>query len=451
MSTQINVTVGDQRLLQANKARTAANQQNLDDRLLAKQTEEKAAPLVEAQRAAEETPGSIPVRRIPRRPAAQRDAATLKYGITLIKDLRVVSADPQTVIGAPWLRYIRAQSGVGIDTYYYAAQISVPESVRNVSYNTQRIQPFVYVSDSQSFNSTTPPVFNNTKQLDGINNTVCLTGYWWLLKVRRYIYEGYTAASGKGGQYKWYESSGPAWPITLNPYGPHYLEKAVISSTSTFTFISYVVSYYICDMYTVTGYFAPAPSGLGDGPGEDQRLVVGTNSRLIAQAFYAKINNSTQEAEYRNTTLLDTSPTFLYPRPDVPLSPFFVNINYTNFVEAMFNDDPRKQLYQATSRIDWALDPYISNSTYDPESGLCVVAAKDKNAEKIFVFSRTLDKNLPYAQVLIDIARPVAQFISTNTATAVANNTPQNFKLVTQFQNVYGSTVYTSPYAGEQI
>ena len=52
MTTQINLTIGDQRLLEQLKTRSAANQQALDDRNTAKQTVTEVAN--QAATAAEE-------------------------------------------------------------------------------------------------------------------------------------------------------------------------------------------------------------------------------------------------------------------------------------------------------------------------------------------------------------------------------------------------------------
>jgi hypothetical protein len=69
MTTRINVTIGDQRLLQNVKTRAAANQQALDDRQQNTKTETKASTALE--QTAERRNG-VPENVVDRRPAAQR-------------------------------------------------------------------------------------------------------------------------------------------------------------------------------------------------------------------------------------------------------------------------------------------------------------------------------------------------------------------------------------------
>jgi hypothetical protein len=71
MSTKINVIVGDQRLLQDNKTRAAANQQALDSRTQQQQLEQQAANAVE-EASPEELASDVPNFLLERRPAAQR-------------------------------------------------------------------------------------------------------------------------------------------------------------------------------------------------------------------------------------------------------------------------------------------------------------------------------------------------------------------------------------------
>lgn len=70
MSTKINLTIGDQRLLQASKTRGAANQQALDDRTANKQTAATAEETIAA--IGEERPGASLTTNTARRPTAQR-------------------------------------------------------------------------------------------------------------------------------------------------------------------------------------------------------------------------------------------------------------------------------------------------------------------------------------------------------------------------------------------
>jgi hypothetical protein len=104
MSTKINVIVGDQRLLQENKTRAAANQQALDSRTQQQQLEQQATDAVEE--AADEVRSGAPTLVTERRPAAQRrkkkpPAGTQLVGLTNL-DLRTVP-DSNQLITIPWV------------------------------------------------------------------------------------------------------------------------------------------------------------------------------------------------------------------------------------------------------------------------------------------------------------------------------------------------------------
>lgn len=71
MSTRIDISFTDERLLRDNKRRTAANQQALDDRTQSAK-EQQAAEQAATKATPEERPSGVPDLRLERRPAAQR-------------------------------------------------------------------------------------------------------------------------------------------------------------------------------------------------------------------------------------------------------------------------------------------------------------------------------------------------------------------------------------------
>ena len=90
MSTQINVTIGDQRLLQDNKTRAAANQQALDDRKANKQLEQKATKAAKAANP-QETPGALPNTKTDRSPTANRPKNKYEAGLLLLDTASLIS------------------------------------------------------------------------------------------------------------------------------------------------------------------------------------------------------------------------------------------------------------------------------------------------------------------------------------------------------------------------
>jgi len=106
MATKINITIGDQRLLQNVKTRAAANQQALNDRQQNAKTANSATEAVERE---EEDRNGVPEPKVVRRPAANRRKKE-EFGFVGIdlSDFRTVGA-PLTRT-AVWTRYNLVQS-----------------------------------------------------------------------------------------------------------------------------------------------------------------------------------------------------------------------------------------------------------------------------------------------------------------------------------------------------
>ena len=163
MSTRIDLSFTDERLLRDSKRRTAANQQALDDRTqttkqkqLADQAAQKAAP--------EERPGAVPDLGLKRRPAAQRRKKK-PLGVQLVGlanlDLKAVPNTNQ-LIAIPW----EATS----------APFPFTEGINRIEVETTEYRPYsellIQQTDAPIASSTfigggTPyTVPLNTKQLD---------------------------------------------------------------------------------------------------------------------------------------------------------------------------------------------------------------------------------------------------------------------------------------------
>lgn len=140
MSTQINITIGDQRLLQQNKTRAAANQQALDDRTATKNT--KAAATEQAFAQQEEPPGAVPENVIKRRPAAQRKKAAdfVLYEMNALQ--LIVEPNSTQIFSQEWTGY-RSIAYYGNSPPYALSYYTIYDSTRYNNYNidTKSILP----------------------------------------------------------------------------------------------------------------------------------------------------------------------------------------------------------------------------------------------------------------------------------------------------------------------
>lgn len=167
MSTQINLTIGDQRLLQTAKTRGAANQQALDDRTANKQTAVKAEEQVAATQ--EERPGASVNNNLARRPTAQRERKDTA-SIYSVNGVNLVT-DPTTdqTFSQEWTAYgIRVFSS---NTFPYPPEsytIYTQTRFNNYNINNKYIQPLFgkqVGSGTQYTSGYKHDVFNNVDAL----------------------------------------------------------------------------------------------------------------------------------------------------------------------------------------------------------------------------------------------------------------------------------------------
>lgn len=409
MSTQINVTVGDQRLLQANKARTAANQQNLDDRLLAKQTEEKAAPLVEAQRAAEETPGSIPVRRIPRRPAAQRktdlyyglaSATSDNYNFNLFSGRYEDTND--TTYTETWIMpyfYIVEDSVFpnqriyGTRTYNYTQSLTTRKRTFKAGFYT--------LYGLRNYQETTPPLIFSTED---VSTNYFFTSTGWYYKYRTTL-NGSIAGVGNPTL----TGTPPLPPLEqfLRHSGyPVKLASVSVSGTYIYHSMYYMVtefnflnrSYEAIDIApTILARMAPQTfdtqnlvSTWSSSTGPYRSLPYGN---IKVYGIYRRTNIETGDVDTRTQILRD------YPVPagtTGPEPPNDYTLNTAYLINQMYADDPRYIAYQQTQNVNTAVE-LSSNYTYNPTTGVRLV--KRKVGTSLEIYSNQLNKGLQYNQL----------------------------------------------------
>lgn len=220
MATQINITIGDQRLLQNVKTRAAANQQALDDRQQKAKTEDTATKAVERE---EEDRNGVPEPKVVRRPAANRRKKE-EFGFVGIdlSDFRTTGA-PLTRT-AVWTRYNLTQTN----------PITIGEFTETNSYDirTKTLDPF-FVKSTQ-----TTPTQQESKLCTGFDPYTRALSIQTLTWTFRSAYIFKSSASGDLSRY----STIPAFD--LNPAVLNVVSRpeAVVSCTPTHVYYAARVS-----------------------------------------------------------------------------------------------------------------------------------------------------------------------------------------------------------------
>lgn len=460
MSTQINVTIGDQRLLQANKARTAANQQNLDDRLLAKQTEEKAAPLVEAQRAAEERPGSIPVRRIPRRPAAQRqtqETALLFYDFLRF---RTIEGSSQSYTSSGSITVNTSKWSSSLQNFVYATA-SYAFSYPSLRYQNVQSQPVVYfygpLKENVAEGNALEPVVSQTGDAYTLYFIVKNTFAWF--RQRRSVLR---IGAGTSATNQTFVDSFASFPLNYYTSEAKF-QTAVQSSTDKFTFVSYMVEY---TRNTVSDLDRPAiPYGYLIPPlvpnyaqpvSATDTFTLTTTLTTYTVGVYITTNHTLGISTYRTVNLGQASTNIPYPNSAGIFEPnlFFYRTPYTqqqiqqqqiDFIANMDSADPRRAIYEQTSRLDYALDTVINGCMYNPQTGGAYATGFDSEGKKVIVAKGTLERNLDYYTALLVRTKPAAAAIKNSVADQVPAQLPAEFSIYSQFTNTVGTDPLYGP------
>ena len=446
MSTQINLTIGDQRLLQANKTRTAANQQALDDRTATKQLEQKATEAAEAA-APEEQPGALPDTRTGRRPAAQRRQKA-EANLLLLSLLHPTNEDPVTYTGSYWQRSVQGQSkgssGNTYDINFFRSLISVSASLNIVMYKTIKIEPYIYL-----FEILQPDPGGASEQEPASSKAlsayiyrlykVASAFYKWVTQYRSLLSVGnllYNTPVPK----QWFTDTNPtAFPFSsIN--SPITVSAILHSSTADYTYLSYIYIYHECNVVNTE----IAPTGF-DIVYRSEILTRGATRYVLA--LYIKIDNKEQTASTRLVSISSRYDSSV-ARADVKPTNYLYDEEKINFIANMDAQDPRKAIYTSTNRIDYALDPEINGCMYNPETGDCYVTGADKEAKKIFIVQGTLDKALDYNTALRDTAKGIARQIVSNTEEVAGTDLPAGFTLRNKFKNTSGPVTDFGDYFG---
>jgi len=441
MSTQINLTIGDQRLLQANKTRTAANQQALDDRTASKQLEQKATEAAEAA-APEQRPGALPDTRTGRRPTAQRFGQ--KTGLLLFDNIKpkIVEDSSVNINNTNLQVSVQDTRFVSGNFVYSRAFVS---TTNWLYYRTLNTSPIIYTFDSpQNMPTGIPtPQYLTSSDFNVYSVYYSTTSSSWRTKRQAVLRIG----TGSAAAPQTFTDSLGAFPISTIASALE-LKTVVHSSTIDNTYVSYVIRYF---GYNIGEYSGPAVANLSK-PGRGSAIsltdtyIQASSATLNTLGIYFKTDHQTGITTYRTETL-DTT---VYPLSTTTINVFlppggvqpglypFTSQQQQNFVANMSVDDPRKIMYQQTNRLDYALDTAINGCMYNPDTGGMYVTAFDKNYENVFIAKATVDRGLTYATALLEQAKPAALAIKNNLADTVPTALTAPFTLYSQFINTLG-------------
>lgn len=212
MTTRINVTIGDQRLLQNVKTRAAANQQALDDRQQTRRDESKATKKLEQTT---ERRNGVPINNVDRRPAAQTRKKPETVGFTglIFPSARAVQGT-QITGSQPWQQYYVSGGSWSTRTKYNSYALSTFTVEPYFEKNTKENNTFT----KEFFTGFTP--YTKTSSIEGLE---------WTIRDQ-------ISSSIAGGTRV---SNPPAFP--LNPISLNLLDQQRVITSCTDTHIYYSI------------------------------------------------------------------------------------------------------------------------------------------------------------------------------------------------------------------
>jgi hypothetical protein len=420
MSTKINVIVGDQRLLQDNKTRAAANQQALDSRTQQQQLEQQATTAVK-EASPEEPASDVPSSLQERRPAAQRRKKKPPAGTQLVG---LANLNLKTVPGSNQL----------IVTSWEATSDPFPftEGINRIEVETTEYKPYAELLTQQA----SKPIASSTFIGGGIPYTVPLNTKQldW--------YTAFRADSTNIGEPVVSQVRTPpalpfAWTDLRRVGTPSigFPQYTISSSAADVVYVSTLfrvlfppdqLTFRATDpsYYTNVGKFqvSPFPAGLRisltrktmlywtapiDFDTDPPRPALGQPPVLVYQdiAVYTRINTTTKQTETRfqsfsviDTNDLGTVPalqflTYLYA--DDPLRA--IHLDYVN------NFSAGQQQREALPRVVFSNYYWPNFINYTKTTGIVVALADTSDPNKKDVMNVQLNPDLAYSVVLQQI------------------------------------------------
>ena len=411
MSTKINVIVGDQRLLQDNKTRAAANQQALDSRTQQQQLEQQAANAVE-EASPEERPSDVPSPLLPRRPAAQRRRGD-KYNLAILGNLRpsVVLNSLEVFNPGSWpYTYQRFYVGTperiscpaeappspNVDPYTLTNEVQerAVASTAGITdnYHTDFTFQFAPTLSYLSVVQALPP-YTQTQTAEQLSR--------WLLLIRNFITE-FTTICGfpfRSTTFSGFvDSVGFPFP-RQNVYSRFRADLQRVTTTPDYVYFSALLR---TQRYDLAEQLGGSYSIIGFNASNETRTVTTRNFNAVEYGYYVRFNPRTGIAESRLTPLetrfLTSSPSRFVGEPGLFIPAALQNLYVSNF----YADDPRRILYQNATNLTAALDPDVSNFGYNPKTGAVYFygTTVPGSSTNTFIYSGKVTTNKPYAEVI---------------------------------------------------
>lgn len=442
MSTQINVAVGDQRLLEQNKTRSAANREALNNRTATKALEQKATEAVK-KAAPDERPSGKPNTQIPRRPAANRKKEQPGF-ISVTEFTPFADGDPVVVTQNNWniktARRIFNNSSFlcprpldpaltyEVQDWTYTDQ-EIPYVTRpRYRTDTFAIAPAAYTYDASKLNTDTTIL--KAKQLQRYTSQPTLT-FWspgldgWPLVYAENIFYGRTSCDygGSTGTTLKVTSASPPFPLSYaqSPLSIKDIAYNTVYDSSVtgdfVTYISYTLMFYAYtfQQYTETVFGANYFVGYYDGPlgpsnpqtRADLTRVRPKGGTLYTYGVYYTINSTTLAATLTVSQLQATpDSTVYYNKPRPATSPA-----RETYIQNMPVNNPRRAIYTETTNASTALEPGLNGLMYNPKTGALFITAASSDNTHVFTYKKLLAPNLSYYAALHQTALPIANRI----------------------------------------
>jgi hypothetical protein len=456
MSTEINITIGDQRLLQESKTRAAANQQSLDFRLEEQQLAEQLTEAIDE--ATPEDPRSDAFSlQLDRRPAAQRRRKEDdKFQIARLGNLfpRPVPNSAQSFFPGIWFfttTLFRTEGTLSCpaepppspntDPYTLTNEIQdFTERGRNVNGQDNfysdlsvRFAPSLsYLGNSYSLPERT---------LDKVNTTF----FGWVSRVTILCTTFFTKC-GFPFRVITFDgdvvSNGPTFPRqSINSNLVATLQ--LVSSTSTYLYFSTLLRHREYNVVEV---------------GDRTRAKKVKDYTDTVQGYYVRFNTKNFTIERKIATLSSqfTTASSFREIADPPSS--FVSLALREaFASNFYPDDPRTSLRALD--LAQSLDFDINHFSYDPNTGAAyfygqhtvvfIDGSPNQLSPDAFVYFTRFDKGTPYGEVVgvLKKAKLVLRSLTTAPAVLTDNSFNQTF---TRKQSIFlGGVKVESPFPSE--
>jgi len=453
MSTEINITIGDRRLLQESKTRAAANQQSLDSRLEEQQLTEQLTEAVDE--ATPEDPRSDAFSlQLDRRPAAQRRRKEDdKFQIARLGNLfpRPVPNSEQSFFPGTWFYASSVYTGGGFiscpaepppspnDRPYTLTNHSADFTERGINVNSEYNN---YADISVRFAPTLSFLNSSYSLPERILNRVNTRSFIWLSEVTKFIVVYFTKCGFPFSEDIFrgdVVSSGPNFPrqsLTSNLIADFQL----VSSTSTYIYFSALLRH---NEYTLKEVLGPTffiVSGIDEL--KSPQFVVANDRTAVAIGYYVRFNVKNFTVERKFVTLQNqffpASVTGGFSRSIAfPPSSFVSSALREAFAANFYPDDPRSSL--RASNLEQALDYDINHFSYDPNTGAAyfygqhtvvfIDGSPNQLSPDAFVYFTRFDKGTPYGEVVgvLKKAKLVLRSLTTAPAVLTDNSFNQTF------------------------